>query len=79
MQMKIVFTDGTSLRFEPKYVLQTTTNVLISPSRPPPGLPLIWSKPQTYGKLRNVRAELIAKDHYVMTSSGPKRVASVDP
>jgi hypothetical protein len=77
--MKIIFTDGEAQECSPDDQREISiAEVLIRPQRVPKHLKRVWADPPTYAKLAVVRCGIIVPDHYVMTSSGLKRVAKVE-
>ena len=77
--MRLIFEDGTSQECSSTDQRQiSTAKVLIRPRRIPVHLKRVWDDPPTYAKLVVARCEIIAPGHWVMTSVGLKRVATVE-
>ena len=77
--MKITFEDGTTEQCAPTDQRRiNVADVLFSPERIPKKLSRVWDNPPTYSKLAVGRCDIIQPGHYVMTSTGLKRVAKID-
>ena len=75
--MKIIFDTGESEECSPDDQRQISLNPSFD-TRFRTRLPKVWDNPPTYAKLDVVRCRNIVRDHWMMTSSGLKRVAKVE-